>query len=118
MGGCNGELQGFTRAYGMEVSAEKNKVMTNSTNNIGADIIMNGQNLEEVTSFKYLGATPGKNGLWSAEVCIRFALAMAETARPNRIWRFNTISFSTKFKLYRSLVTSILHGCETRTLLY
>ena len=27
--------------------------MTNSTNNISADISMNGQKLEEVTSFKY-----------------------------------------------------------------
>ena len=32
--------------------------MTNSTNNISADISTNGQKLEEVTSFKYLGATP------------------------------------------------------------
>ena len=31
--------------------------MTNSTNNISADISMNGQKLEEVTSFKYLGTT-------------------------------------------------------------
>ena len=35
-----------------------------------------------------------------------------------RIWRFNTISFASKFKLYKSLVTSILiYGCETWTLL-
>ena len=41
----------------MEVSTEKNKLMTNSTNNISVDISMNGQKLEEVTSFEYLGAT-------------------------------------------------------------
>ena len=36
----------------------------------------------------------------------------------NRIWRSNTISFASKFKLYKSLVTSILlYGCETKTLL-
>ena len=35
----------------------RNKAMTNSTNNISADIIINGQKLEEVISFKYLGAT-------------------------------------------------------------
>ena len=44
-------------AYGMEVSTEKSKIMTNSTNNIGADISMNGQTIEEVTSLRYLGAT-------------------------------------------------------------
>ena len=39
-------------------------------------------------------------------------------ARLNRIWRCNTISFASKFKLYKSLVTPILlYDCETRTLL-
>ena len=36
------------------VSTEKSKIMTNSTNNITADISMNSQKLEEVTSFRYL----------------------------------------------------------------
>ena len=39
-------------------------------------------------------------------------------ARLNRIWQCNTSSFANKFKLYKSLVTSIfLYGCETWTLL-
>ena len=57
-GVSNGELQDLTNrlvdratAYGMEVSTENGKIMTNSTNNISADISMNGQKLEEVTSF-------------------------------------------------------------------
>ena len=44
-------------AYEMEISAEKGKIMTNSMNNIRADNSMNCQKIEEVTSFKYLGAT-------------------------------------------------------------
>ena len=35
--------------HGMEVGTEKSKIMTNSTNNISADISMNGKKLEEVT---------------------------------------------------------------------
>ena len=35
-------------AYGMEVSTDKSQIMTNSTNNISANISMNGQKLEEV----------------------------------------------------------------------
>ena len=50
-----------------------------------------------------------------AEVRIRIASAMAGL---NRIWRCNTISFASNFKLYKSLVTCILlNGCETWTLL-
>ena len=43
---------------------------------------------------------------------------MAAMTRSNRIWWRNTIRFASKFKLYKSFVTSILlYGCETWTLL-
>ena len=43
---------------------------------------------------------------------------MAAMARLNRIWQCNTVSFASEFKLYMSLLTSILlDGCETWTLL-
>ena len=100
-----------------EVSIEKGKIMTNSIY-IRTDISMNGQKLEEVTSFRYLGDTLCKDAICSTEVRIRIASAMAAMARLNGIWRCNTISFTHKFKLYKSLVTSILrYGCETLTVL-
>ena len=43
-------------AYGMEIIAEKTKLMTNNTNGINTEIKGNGQKLETVTSFKYLGS--------------------------------------------------------------
>ena len=82
--------------------------MTNSTNNISADISIDGQKLKEVTSFKYLGAILCKDGTCPTEIRIRIASAMAAVARLNRVWRCNTISFASKFKLYKSLVTYIL----------
>ena len=92
MGSSNGELEDLINrlvdtatACGMEVITAKSKIMTNSTNNISADISMNGQKLEEVTSFQYLGATLYKDGTCSAEVRIRIASAMAAMARLNRI---------------------------------
>ena len=85
---------------------------------LSADININGQKLEEVTSFKYLEATPCKEGFCSTDVRTRIASAMAATGRLNRIWRCNTISFASKFQLYKSLATSILlYRCETWTLL-
>ena len=82
MGGSNGEFQDLTKrdratAYGIKVSTKKSKIMTNSTNNINAVIRMNGQKLEEVISFKYLGATLCKDDSCSAKVRIRIATAMA-----------------------------------------
>ena len=50
MGGSYEELKDLANrlvdramAYGMEVSTEKSKIMTSSTNNISADVRMNGQ---------------------------------------------------------------------------
>ena len=40
----------------METSAEKTKLMTNNTSGINTEIKVNGQRLETVTSFKYLGS--------------------------------------------------------------
>ena len=44
------------KAYGREISAEKTKLMTNNTSGINTEIKVNGQKLETVTSFKYLGS--------------------------------------------------------------
>ena len=48
-------LDKASTAFGMEISAEKTKLMTNNTSDINSEIKVNGQKLETVTSFKYLG---------------------------------------------------------------
>ena len=67
---------------------------------------MNGQKLEEVTSFKYLGATLCKDGTCSAEVGITIASAMAAITKLNRIMRCSTINFASKFKFYNTSLLS------------
>ena len=49
-------LDKASTAYGMEISAEKTKLMTNNTSGINTEIKVNRQKLETVTSFKYLGS--------------------------------------------------------------
>ena len=49
-------LDKASTAYGMELGAEKTKLMRNNTSSINTEIKVNGQNLETVTSFKYLGS--------------------------------------------------------------
>ena len=57
-------------------------------------------------------ATLYKDGTGSAEIRIRIALAKAAMVILNRIWWCNTISFASKFKLYKSHVISVLlYGC-------
>ena len=49
-------LDKASTAYGMEISAEKTKLVTNNINGIKTEIKVNGQKLETATSFKYLGS--------------------------------------------------------------
>ena len=80
---------------------------------------MNGQKLEEVTSFNYLRENLCKDGNCSAEIRIRIASAMAAMDRLNRMWQSNTISFASKFKLHQQLMVTVILfiSCKTWTLL-
>ena len=49
-------------AYGMKISAEKTKLMTNNASGINTKIKVNRQKLETVTSFKYLGSVLTEEG--------------------------------------------------------
>ena len=46
----------------MEISAKKTKVMTNNTSGVYMEIKVNGQKLETVTSFKFLGSVVSDEG--------------------------------------------------------
>ena len=49
-------------AYGMEIGAEKTKLMTNNTRGINTKIKINGQKLETVTGFKHQGSVMTDEG--------------------------------------------------------
>ena len=56
-------LDKASTAYGRDISAEKTKLMTNNSSGINTEIKVNGQKLETVTSFKYLGSVVIDEGL-------------------------------------------------------
>ncbi len=109
-------LDKASTAYGMEISAEKTKLMTNNTSGINTEIKVNGQKLETVTSFKYLGSVITDEGS-KPELLCRIAQATAALTKLKPIWIDKSISLSSKIRLMRSLVTSIfLYTCESWTL--
>ena len=93
-------------ASGMEISAEKTKLMTNNTSGINTEIKVNGQRLETVTRFKYLGLVISDEGS-KPEILSRIAQTTVALTRLKPVWTDMSISLSSKIRLMRSLITSI-----------
>ena len=90
----------------MEISVEKTKLMTNSTSGINTEIKVNGQKLETITSFKYLGSIITDEGS-KPDILSRIAQTTVALTRLKPVWIDESISHSSKTRLMRSLVTSI-----------
>ena len=78
--------------FEMEFSAEKSKVLVNSIKNTPqGQISMNGEILEQVDSFKYLGALITEDGKCSIEISARFAIALSTMSRLSKMWKSQRI---------------------------
>ena len=75
----------------MEISAKKTKLMTNNTSGINTEIKVNGQKIETVTSFKYLGSVITNEGS-KPELLCRIAHAKAALTRLKPVWIDKSIS--------------------------
>ena len=104
-------------AYGMEISAEKTKVMTNvHVKDIQTQFKVKDSVLEIVNQFIYLGALVTDNGS-KKEILSRMAKAQSALSRLKIIWKDKNICVKSKIRLMRSLVISIfLYACESWTL--
>ena len=88
----------------MKISAKKTKLMTNNTGGINTEIKVNGQRLETVTSFKYLGSVITDEGS-KPEILPSIAQTTEALTRLKPVWNDRSISLSSKIQLMRSLVT-------------
>ena len=79
----------------MEISAKKTKLMTNNTSGINAEIKVNGQKLEIVTSFKYLSSVITDKGS-KPEILSRIAQSTAALTRLKPVWTDKSIPLSSK----------------------
>ena len=100
----------------MQISAENAKLMTNNTRCISIEIKVNGQKLETITSFKYLGSVITDEGS-KPEIISRIPQTTAALTRLKPVWNDRRISLSFKIQLMRPRVTIIfLYACESWTL--
>ena len=87
-----------------------------NTTSINIEIKVNGQKLETVASFKYLGSVVTDKGS-KPEILSKIAQTTAALTRLKPVWNKRSISLISKIRLMCSPVTSIfLYACESWTL--
>ena len=98
---------------GLKISSKKTKHMRMNNKNNTA-ITVNGEALEEVEYFTYLGSKMTTDGDSEKEVRERISKASQAFASLKTIWRTRKISTKTKLRLFKSNVLSILlYGAES-----
>ena len=105
-------VEDTSKRFGMEISAEKSKVMVvGKKENIDSQVVnvtVGGKRLEQVKNFIYLGSTLVENGKLEKEILIRIGRATSALAKLDNIWRSKNVEIKNKLLLLRSIVMATL----------
>ncbi len=99
----------------MRINASKTKVMSALVPDEQRQaVLLDGEPLEDVEKFKYLGSMFVANGQGTEEIRSRINLARsAFSSLQSCLWSRREISLRTKGRVYQTVVRSILlYGCE------
>ncbi len=117
------EMQGLLEAVnrhaaavGMRIKASKTKMMSaRIPGEQHQAVLLDGEPLEDVDKFKYLGSVFVTSGQGTEEVRSRINLPRSAFSRLQPcLWSRREMSLRTKGRVYQAVVRSILlYGCET-----
>ena len=112
------DIAHISQTFGLKINTEKTKVL--STDGSPTTVHLNGDRIEQVQEFKYLGSLiQDKKVASTTEIHSRIGQAAAAFASLKWcLWKRSNISTKTKIRLFRTLIIPILlYGSETWTLL-
>ena len=103
------------------MSLEKSKVMVvgckEQIKEAQIRITVEGKDLEQVSSFTYLGANIGNDGRSEKEIRIRITKATSALARLEKTWKARNIHIRNELRLMKDIVVAtLLYTCESWTL--
>ena len=106
--------------FSLTISTKKTEVMYQpapGNQYLDPQILVNGQMLQAVESFTYLGSTLSHNATIDREITNRISKASSSFGRLRKtVWERRGIKLATKLKVYQAVVlTTLLYGCETWT---
>ena len=98
---------------GLKVSTKKTKSMRMNAR-VESPIKLNGEDIEEVDDFTYLGSKMSNTGDGEVEIRARLAKASQAFASLKSTWRSNNISKETKLRIFKSnVISTLLYGAES-----
>lgn len=98
---------------GLKINFRKTKTMRILTDN-NTPIVVNGNIIEDVDEFSYLGSIISTDGGADADVASRINKARHAYASLGRVWRSSQISKKHKLRIFNTSVKSVLlYGSET-----
>ena len=116
------KLSAACDAFGLTISIKKTEVLHQPAQNTNRPqetpaITVNGQTLQTVSKFTYLGSTLTSDAQLDVEIENRVAKASRSFGRlRNTVRDRKGLKLTTKLKVYRAVVlTSLLYACETWT---
>ena len=109
-----------SKKFGLKINIKKTEVLyqPNYTRTREEDIMVDGNKLNSVLEFIYLGSTISSDGCIDDEIQSRVAKANASFGRlRERLWNNHHVSMRVKGMIYRAIVLSILlYGAEAWTM--
>ena len=107
------ELTLISERVGLKINKRKTKILrTNAT--CETPIMLEGETLEEVKDFRYLGSIVDTYGGTEADVKKRISNARVAFHLWRNVWKSNVIGETTKIRLFNTNVKSVLlYGVET-----
>ncbi|KER28801.1 hypothetical protein T265_04411 [Opisthorchis viverrini] len=110
-------LDGLTKvipSFGMHFAPTKCKVMLVDMQSLNTTLTIQGEVLQVVERFTYLGSCISSDCSVTDEVNARICKARAAFANSRHLWRQNGLSLNLKGRVYQATVRAVLlYGCET-----
>lgn len=101
------------KTTGLRINIAKTKLMRIGSR-CETPLLLNGEPIEDVAKFCYLGSMVCKDGGAETDVSSRIDKARSAYHSLGNVWRSNQLSTSLKLRLFNSNVKSVLlYGCET-----
>ena len=99
---------------GLHINIAKTKVLKSNHQQEGPPVTINGDTVEEVDNFCYLGSTIDNTGGAEKDVKARIGKARTSFMLLKNIWKAKTIKLNTKLRIFNTNVKSVLlYGSET-----